>query len=165
MPLNLVAKAFQEAMLPALVVLNCGDTPWGRWATDWILCRSDYCARTSIARGTQVVVFYLDDQLAGFGSLGPTPRNVHKVRPLGMIPQLGLDIRFQHYPPDSEWPDRVSTAIVLHLLALAREQRYNGVVLQVHIDNRGARKLYDRIGFVPYKDPDDKNYQLMVVKL
>ncbi len=162
-PLNLVAKDFQEALLPALAKIDCGNTPWGKWATDWILCRSQSCALTSIEKGTQVLVYYLDDEPIGFGSIGPTSRIVEGVRPLAIIPQIGLDVNFQRFPPDCEWPNRLSTRILLDLLSRAFEQDYLGVVLSVHTDNKGARKLYDRVGFCPKGEPGNE-YQLMFIR-
>jgi ribosomal protein S18 acetylase RimI-like enzyme len=165
MPLTF--EPFVPADVANLGSFDCGDTLGGRMATEWIFCRNDQnSASTSIQRGTRVWL-YRDDtgNIVGFGSLGPTSRQIAGFTPpIAVIPQFGVDVRFHQMPAGSEWRDRYSAQIFSDLLCKARELGYRSVFLLVHKDNH-AINLYRKFGFVDAGTPPKHDYLPMIVKL
>jgi hypothetical protein len=67
-PHQLYAIEFSEADKTRLAGFSCGDEPWSRHVTEWIL-GSDVL--DSMKRGTRVWLFETEGgEVVGFGSLG-----------------------------------------------------------------------------------------------
>ena len=144
-PHQLYAVPFTEADQARLAGFSCGEEPWARHVSEWIL-GSDVL--DSMKRGTRVWLFETAaGEIVGFGSVGtsrwrwPPPDGTRT--PIVLIPMLGVAERFYGKPPDREW--RYSRQIMGHLIAeaqnLACDRRDDAVsgprwlVLMVHRDN------------------------------
>lgn len=157
-PNQLYAVEFTEADQARLVGFSCGDDPWSRHVSEWIL-GSDVL--DSMKKwGTRVWLFETaQGEVVGFASVGttvwrwPPPDGARTT--VVLIPMLGLDTRFHGQPSDPNW--RYSRQIMSHLLAegerIAREwtgdveKKPQWLVLMVHRDNARAIRLYEQCGF------------------
>jgi ribosomal protein S18 acetylase RimI-like enzyme len=156
-PHQLYAIDFTEADQARLVGFSCGDEPWSKHVTEWIL-GSDVLE--SMKRGTRVWLFETAQaEIVGFGSVGtsvwqwPPPKGERTT--IVLIPMLGVDARFRGQPPDPDW--RYSRQLMAHLIAegqrVAREwsgdaeKEPNWLVLMVHQDNARAIHFYEQCGF------------------
>jgi hypothetical protein len=115
-PYQLYADELTEDDRSELLNLNCGEDPWSRAATEWMLGSEVW---DSIERhGTRVWLYQNDkDVIVGFGSRGVTRRRWPppdgSYSNLLIIPMLGIDHRFQGQPPDPQ--RRFSSQILSHL--------------------------------------------------
>jgi len=167
MPADIVARTFDAACLPELAGFDCGPDQFGTIATDWIRCTdpSD-CALQAIAeRQTEVILYSTPGGvLVGYGSLGRTTRRIKKVEEIwSIIPHIGIDHAFRGCPTGAAWQDRYAATIMVDLMALAREHGTPTLMLKVHCDNQPARKLYDRLGFMPLGGPNAEGYETMII--
>lgn len=165
MSFQLFADPFTQADQSEMAGLHCGDEPSARAATAWTTGSDVLDSMAN--RETRVWVFRnQDDEIVGFGSLGPTrwkwpPPDGDYTRLL-MIPQLGIDARFHGQPPDPEW--RYSNQVMRHLIHEAQawaadirktrppKKHVKLLILQVHKDNTPARRLYEKFEFVAMPD-------------
>jgi ribosomal protein S18 acetylase RimI-like enzyme len=167
-PHQLYAVPFTEAGQARLVLagFSCGDEPWARAATEWILGPdvSDSITR----RGTAVWLFELADrQVVGFASLGKTrwkwPLPDGTYTNLAYIPMVGLAQPFRGQPPDPDW--RYADQIMGHLVDQARQlatgwpDDAKWLVLVVHPDNLRAIQFYQRCGLELIPDAGRKDGQ------
>lgn len=178
MSFQLFADPFTKADQLEMAGLHCGDEPFARAATAWIT-GSD--AIDSISQYGSRVWVYRDESEAvvGFGSLGKTrwqwPPPSSDYTRLLMIPQLGIDVRYRGYPHDPEW--RFSNQIMRHLIYEAQQwaseirqehppkKHVSLLILQVHKDNRAAKRLYEKFGFVVTPGFERKGHLAMSHKL
>jgi hypothetical protein len=116
-PNQLYAIEFTEADQARLVGFSCGDEPWSRHVTEWIL-GSDVL--DSMKRGTRVWLFETEQgETVGFASIGtsewrwPPPKGSKTT--IVLVPMLGIDIRYRGKPPEPEW--RYSRQLMSHLIA------------------------------------------------
>lgn len=166
-PHQLYAIEFTEADQARLVGFSCGDEPWSKHVTEWILGSE---VHDSMKRGTRVWLFETaQSEVVGFGSVGtsvwrwPPPRGERTT--IVLIPMLGVDARFRGQPPDPQW--RYSRQLMSHLIAegqrMAREwsgdaeQKPNWLVLMVHQDNARAICFYEQCGFEVIPDVIRRN--------
>lgn len=156
-PNQLYAFDFTEADQDRLVGFSCGDDPWSRHVSEWVLGSDVF---DSMERGTRVWIFETEDEeIVGFGSVGKSmwrwpPPDGAKTTVI-LIPMLGIDVRFHGKPEDPEW--RYSRQIMGHLIAegcrLAEEvneksgQKPQWLVLMVHRENKRAIQFYENCGF------------------
>lgn len=175
-PYQLYADEFTEGDHAELIHFNCGDDPWSRAATEWMLGTE---VRASIEKyGTRAWLYRNDkDVIVGFGSLGTTRRRWPPPNGgycnLLIIPMLGIDYRFHGQPPDPH--PRYSNQIVSHLrfeaIRLVACHRESGratlplLTLYVHRDNLRAIRLYKKFGFVEEPAGLRGNLSLMIQKL
>ena len=116
-PHQLYAVEFTEADQARLAGFSCGDESWSRHVTEWI--RGSEVLDSIKRWGTRVWLFEMEQgEVVGFGSVGTS---VWQWQPPGgpkttvvLIPMLGIDIRYQGYPPEPEW--RYSRQIMAHLV-------------------------------------------------
>lgn len=158
-PYQLYADELTDDDRADLPYLNCGEEPWSRAATEWVLGSDVW--QSMQKHGTRVWLYRNDSNVVvGFGSLGiarrrwPPPNG--ECSNLLIIPMIGLDYRFQGQPPDKQF--RYSNQIVSHLrfeaIQLLDEHSMAGrstlplLSLYVHRDNRRAVRLYEKSGFV-----------------
>lgn len=156
-PHQLYAVEFTEADQARLVGFSCGDEPWSKHVTEWIL-GSDVL--DSMKRGTRVWLFETAaGEVVGFGSIGtsvwrwPPPGGERAT--IVLIPMLGIDVRFRGEPADPDW--RYSRQLMGHLLAEGQEiargwsgdtaRKPQWLVLMVHRDNARAIRFYKQCGF------------------
>jgi ribosomal protein S18 acetylase RimI-like enzyme len=156
-PHQLYAIEFTEADQARLVGFSCGDEPWSRHVTEWIL-GSDVL--DSMKRGTSVWLFETEHgEVVGFGSVGtsewrwPPPKGSKTT--IVLVPMLGIDIRYRGKPPEPEW--RYSRQLMSHLIAEGQrkarewtgdaEEKPQWLVLMVHRDNARAIRFYEQCGF------------------
>jgi GNAT superfamily N-acetyltransferase len=175
-PYQLYADELADDDRAELVHLNCGNEPWSRAATEWLLGSEVW---DSIQKhGTRVWLYRNDsDAIVGFGSLGMTRR---KWPPLSddylnllIIPMLGVDHRFHGQPPDPRF--RYANQIVGHLrfeaIQLIDSHGKAGrstlplLSLYVHRENRRAIRLYERFGFVAEPSAARGDLHLMIQRL
>lgn len=116
-PHQLYAFDFTEADQERLVGFSCGDEPWSRHVTEWILGSS---VLDSLKRGNRVWLFETAEAtVVGFGCLGisqwrwPPPDGQRTT--LVLLPMLGIDARFRGVPAEPQW--RYSRQIMSHLVA------------------------------------------------
>ncbi len=157
-PHQLFADEFAGDDVRELIHFDCGDEPWAKAATEWII-GSDVWESIN-KRGTKVWLYRNNaGVVVGFGSLGTTRRPWPP--PDGgfcqflLIPMLGIDAKFRGQPPDLRF--RFSHQIIKHLrheaeLLLARHHQESRntlplLALLVHPDNIRAIALYKRFGF------------------
>jgi ribosomal protein S18 acetylase RimI-like enzyme len=156
-PHQLYAVPFTEADQARLVGFSCGQEPWSRHVSEWIL-GSDVL--DSMKKGTRVWLFETEaKEVVGFGSLGTSrwnwpPPDGSKAT-IVLIPMLGIAERFHGQPPDLEW--RYSRQIMGHLIAEAQKLALAGaakaagepqwLVLMVHRDNARAIRFYEQCGY------------------
>jgi ribosomal protein S18 acetylase RimI-like enzyme len=156
-PHQLYAVEFTKADQDRLVGFSCGDEPWSKHVTEWIL-GSDVLE--SMKRGTRVwLVETVDGMVVGFGSLGTSvwqwpPPNGERTT-IVLTPMLGIDVRFRGQPPDRDW--RYSRQLMSHLISEGRQlvrewsgdptKKPNWLVLMVHQDNARAIHFYEQCGF------------------
>jgi len=160
-PRLLQVLPFGEELFDVVKTFGCGAEPWEAEVADWIKRRNG--ALRQVSRGRCLVWLYFtdEDDLVGYGSLGPhdwvwpdlnsPPRTTHH------IPYMGVDARYQREPSDEppEW--RYSSQIIRHLLGQAiREADENPsreriLGLYVHPANTRAIRFYERVGFQPYE--------------
>lgn len=175
-PYQLYADELTEEDRSELIHLNCGDAPWSRAATEWILGSDVW---ESIEKYNTNVWLYRNDSdvIVGFGSLGLTRRRWPPpdggFTNLLIIPMLGLDYRFHGQPPSPN--ERYSSQVVSHLryeaLRLFDSHQNAGrttlphLSLWVHRDNRKAIRLYEKFGFVTEPDGARGDQLLMVQTL
>ncbi len=155
-PYQLYAVEFTEADQARLVGFSCGDEPWSKHVTEWIL-GSDVI--DSMKRGTRVWLFETEQgKVIGFGSVGtsewqwPPPRGSKTT--IVLIPMLGISVRFRGEPRDPDW--RYSHQLMSHLIAEGQgkarewtgdaEKKPQWLVLMVHRDNARAIRFYERCG-------------------
>jgi hypothetical protein len=157
-PHQLFADELVRDDVGELIQFKCGDEPWAKAATEWIIGSDVW---ESIRKhGTKVWLYRnVAGVVVGFGSLGITRRKWPP--PDGgycnflFIPMLGLDVHFHGQPPDPQF--RCSHQILAHLrheaILLLAEHRENSrntlplLALLVHPDNARAISLYRRFGF------------------
>jgi hypothetical protein len=157
-PYQLYADKLTPHDRAELLHLNCGEEPWSRAATEWML-GSDVWESIE-KRNTQVWLYRNDsDVIVGFGSLGLTRRRwpppAGGYSNLLIIPMLGIDHRFHGQPPDPR--HRYSNQIVSHLrheaIQLFELHQKVGrstlplLTLFVHRENIRAIRLYEKFGF------------------
>lgn len=174
-PYQLYADEFTEEDLSELLDLDCGNEPWSRAATEWILGTDKW---DSIQKhGTRVWLYRNDTVVVGFGSLGITRRRWPPPNGgycnLLIIPMLGIDHRFHGQPPDPH--PRYSHQIVSHLRfeaiqLIASHQESDRTTLPllslyVHRENTRAIRLYEKFGFVEEKGGMRGNLLMMIQKL
>jgi ribosomal protein S18 acetylase RimI-like enzyme len=172
-PHQLYAVAFTEADQARLVGFSCGDEPWARHVTEWIL-GSDVLDSMQ-KHGTRVWLFETaTGDIVGFGSVGtsvwrwPPPGGARTT--LVMIPMLGIDARFRGQPSDPLW--RYSRQIMEHLLAEAQQialgwpgdaaSKPQWLVLMVHRDNARAIQFYEQCGFELIPGVERRNDHLVM---
>jgi ribosomal protein S18 acetylase RimI-like enzyme len=156
-PYQLYAVEFTEADRARLVGFSCGDEPWSKHVSEWIL-GSDVL--DSMKRGTRVWLFETaEGDIVGFGSVGtsqwrwPPPDGARTT--IVLLPMLGIDVRYRGLPPDPAW--RYSRQMMAHLVAegqrIAREwsgeaeKKPQWLVLMVHRENARAIRFYEQCGF------------------
>lgn len=159
----LFADEFTIADQPFLAGLHCGDEPWSRAATEWIVVSE---VMDSIEQHqTQVWIYRnseADDAIVGFSSLAATgwskwpPPDGKRSRRL-YIPQLGIDQKYRGKPRSQEY--RYSNQIMEHLIGQAKKiaeqireekpvkKHVELLTLRVHRENAAAQKVYQRYGF------------------
>lgn len=168
---ELAAQRFDESRLALVADLDCGDDKFGQVATDWIRCveESDSALSDIRNRGTQVWLYYENEGsgLVGFGSVGTTTRkHRRRTQTWAVIPHIGIDVAFRQCPEGAPWNERYSAQIMLHLIQLAKSLSTDDkLLLYVHTENFGARKLYDRLGFTALGQPNPHQYQKMMLSL
>lgn len=175
-PYQLYADELSDEDRADLLNLNCGDDPWSRAATEWMLGSDVW--ESMQKHGTRVWLYRNDsDIVVGFGSLGITRRKwpppSGEYSNLLMIPMLGVDYRFHGQPPDPRY--RYANQIVSHLrfeaIQLLEEHLQAGrstlplLCLYVHRDNRRAIRLYEKFGFVAEPSAARGELLLMIQKL
>ena len=137
-------------------------------ATDWIRCvePKDCAIQAMSQKGTAVFLYHEPNgALIGFGSLGKTYRTVKSVKhEWSIVPHIGISKLFQKQPAECEWHDRYAALLMADLMTRARTHGTSILVLYVHKDNFGARKLYDRLGFKPLGQSNEAGYQKMFVQ-
>lgn len=154
---QLYAVPFSPLDQARLADFSCGEEPWSRHVSEWLL-GSDVIA--SMSRGTRVWLFETAaKEIVGFGSLGTSrwswpPPDGNKTT-IALIPMLGIAQRFQGEPPDPEW--RYSRQIMGHLIAEAKRLASvdatadapppQWLVLMVQRDNARAIRFYEQCGF------------------
>ena len=97
------AESFDATKLPLLANFDCGIDVFGKIATDWIKCVDPADSalssmRESQSRGlfTEVYLYFEENELLGFGSVGTTTRQLKREQQLwSIIPHVGIDIRFR----------------------------------------------------------------------
>lgn len=175
-PYQLYADELTDDDRAELINLNCGDEPWSRTATEWMLGSDVW---KSIEKHRTRVWLYRNgsDVIVGFGSLGTTRRKwpppSGDYSNLLIIPMLGIDCQFQGKPPDPR--HRYSHQILSHLrheaIQLLDEHVNAGrstlplLCLYVHRDNHRAIRLYERFGFVADPSAARGDLLLMIQKL
>lgn len=175
-PFQLYADDLTEDDRSELVYLDCGDEPWSRAATEWIVGSEVW---NSIRKYQTRVWLYRNDAgvIVGFGSLGttrrrwPPPGGNHAN--LLIIPMLGIDHRFHGQPVDAKF--RYSNQALAHIrfeaIEMLQSHRKAGrttlplLSLFVHRDNRRAIRLYEKSGFVPEPSAARGDLVLMIQKL
>src|SRR5664279_1072742 len=99
---TLVAVEFNQALLTELAGFDCGAEPWAQAASAWISNPLEFDGALKSIRdhGSTVWLFYLEDALVGFGSLGPWRyrTNDGKLETIGYIPQIAVGVSFQGEP-------------------------------------------------------------------
>lgn len=175
-PYQLYADELTEDDRSELIDFDCGQEPWARAATEWLL-GSDVWESIK-KRGTRVWLYRTESNVVvGFGSLGVTRRRWPppdgSYGNLLIIPMLGLDYRFHGQPPDPA--KRFSSQIVGHLRyeakrLLAEHQDPSRettplLVLYVHKDNLAAIRLYQKFGFTVEVKASRNDLLLMIQKL
>jgi ribosomal protein S18 acetylase RimI-like enzyme len=171
-PHQLYAVDFTEADQARLAGFSCGDEPWSKHVTEWIL-GSDVL--DSMERGTRVWLFETEQgDIVGFGSVGtsrwkwPPPEGAPTN--IVLIPMLGIDVRFQGKPSDPEW--RYSRQIMGHLIAegqrIAQEwpesagQKPQWIVLMVRRENARAIRSYEKCGLELIPDVVRRNNHVVM---
>lgn len=175
-PYQLHADELGEDVRAELLSLNCGDEPWSRAATEWLLGSDVWNSMQKL--GTRVWL-YRDESgvIVGFGSLGTTRRKwpppSGEYANLVIIPMLGIDYRFQGKPADPRF--RYSNQILSHLqyeaIQLFESHQRAGrstlpvLMLYVHRDNARAIRLYEKFGFIAEPAAARGDLLLMIQKL
>lgn len=156
-PNQLYAVEFTEADQARLVGFSCGDEPWSRHVTEWIL-GSDVL--DSMKRGTRIWLFETEQgEKVGFASIGtstwrwPPPDGAKTT--VVLIPMFGIDVRYRGQPREPDW--RYSRQIMAHLVSEGQRiasawpgdpvARPQWLVLMVHRDNSRAIRFYEQCGF------------------
>jgi GNAT superfamily N-acetyltransferase len=170
MPSALFAKAFTQDLVASLGEFNFGSGVFATNAAAWLRCtEAGNSALSSIERGTDVWLYFMDDEsqaFVGFCSLGPTGRDLADVpKPIAMIPQFAVCQKFHGFPPGEIWENRISAQIMRDILRRARELSYRGLTLWVHHANTTANLLYTRMGFKPLPVKQKHGYALMGLTL
>jgi hypothetical protein len=175
-PYQLYADELTENDQSELIDFDCGQEPWARAATEWLLGSEVW--ESIKKRGTRVWLYRTESNvIVGFGSLGVTRRRWPppdgSYGNLPIIPMLGLDDRFRGQPPDPA--KRYSSQIVSHLRYEAKrllaENQDSGrettplLVLYVHKDNHAAIRLYEKFGFSVEVKASRNDLLLMIQKL
>ncbi len=170
------SEPFDATRLPLLVSFDCrknsSDTDiHGKLATDWIKCVDPNDSPLgpipdphNVGLVTETFLYFDDDLLVGFGSVGTTTRTVKReVQIWSIIPHIGVDHRFCKNSVD--WKQRYSALIMVHLIGHARAYNTPRLLLYVHINNPAARKLYDRLAFSALGGPNKKDLQPMYIDM
>lgn len=156
-PYQLYAVGFSKADHARLAGFSCGEEPWSRHVTEWIL-GSDVL--DSMVRGTHVWLFETErGEIVGFGAVGmstwhwPPPKGSRTT--IVLIPMFGIDVRYRGEPPEPDW--RYSRQVMSHLIAEGqrRVHEWTGdaddkpqwLVLMVHRENTRAIRFYEKCGF------------------
>ena len=175
-PFQLYADELSDEDRADLLHLNCGDEPWSRAATEWMLGSDVW--ESMRKHGTRVWLYRNDSNVVVcFGSLGITRRKwpppSGDYSNLLLIPMLGIDYRFQGQPPDPR--HRYSNQMVSHLrfeaIQLLDAHLKAGrstlplLCLYVHRDNRRAIRLYEKFGFDAEPSAARGELLLMIQKL
>ncbi len=175
-PYQLHADEFTEDDRSELINLNCGDEPWARAATQWMIGTE---VRDSIEKYRTRVWLYRNDQgvIVGFGSLGTTRRRWPPpdggYTNLLIIPMLGIDYHFHGQPPDPQ--QRFSNQILSHLryeaIQFIKSDQDSGrltlplLLLYVHRENGRAIRLYEKFGFIAEPAGARGDLLIMIQKL
>jgi GNAT superfamily N-acetyltransferase len=178
MPSFLRKIPFAEDLLPAVQTFVCGNQPWELPLAVWIKAGPDVETGALFEmrkrRGKLQVWLHVNDknELVAYSSLGesnwrwPTPRDLRI--PLSIIPNVAIQKQFQGQPADLP---RYSSQILEHLIFEARQHTNRQPLLGLYVDPRNAAaiKVYQRTGFVDFRDrtdPDDGiTYKGMILKL
>lgn len=160
--------------LPEVQTFSCGTAIYETEISDWIK-RADGALKET-AKGTQVWLYYFDEDLVGFGSLCAAPWKLPSEfasqLPINLIPVVGVQTVF-HGKPEGPREGRFASQIMNHLKfeAAKRTDRLPLLGLFVHPQNERAIRFYQREGFLEYDEEfdfdDEKNvaYRGMIIKL
>lgn len=165
----LYARVFDDSRLSDVANLDCGDSKFGKLATDWIQCvnPADSALQSIKDRGTEVFLYYREDtdQIIGFGSVGTTPRkNRRGEETWSIIPHVGLHKDFHGEPAGLPWDKRYFTAVMLDLIGRCEQHGTTTLLLYVDVDNVRAQRAYARLNFENHHTPHN-GLQKMVVTL
>lgn len=155
---QLFADELTTGDVSSLIDFNCGDEPWAKAATEWIIGSDVW--ESMKERKTRVWLYRnAADVVVGFGSLGFTRRRWPP--PDGghcnflFIPMLGIDRCFRGQPPEERF--RYSHQILSHLryeagklLTVHQTEKRSTLpllALLVHQNNARAIRLYEKFGF------------------
>ena len=159
MPDTLLQQPFSHKFLDEVAEFFCGSDPWDLAQSTWI---RDTALSSMETRGTKVWLYYNTlDQLVGFGSLGITRRRFPppggEYVQLSIIPSLAIKVEFQGRP---EEPPRYSHQIMQDLLAKARLQNTEQLMLDVHRKNSKAIAFYMNFDFVQIGDVHNEHIKM-----
>ena len=156
--------SFRAARLAEVQEIDCGDTPCGVDASNWIKGPLDSPRSTALKDmqqfNTEVWLYKTEtNELVGFASLGGTWWNIgsrkDKKKYINIIPWIGLDTKFWQKPKGAEPNDRYSMLILDDIISEtdSHKDREPFIGLLVHRANIPAIKLYNRADFVPHQSP------------
>lgn len=172
--LSKVAFTADSIRLPEVQTFTCGTAIYETEISNWIKLTDG--ALKEIAEGTQVWLYYYNEDLVGYGSLCAArwklPSEFASQLPINLIPAVGVQTAF-HGKPEGPPQRRFASQIVNHLKfeAASRTDRLPLLGLFVHPQNDKAIRFYRREGFLEYDEVFDfgfKNdvvYPAMIMKL
>jgi hypothetical protein len=137
---------FTAEMLPLVQDFDCGSDPWCGELNKWI--KSGEAIADKDALGTQVWLYMRGKIVIGYGSVGTTRRPFNgSWKNVVLIPMVAIQRHFHGRPRWAEKDERYSGQIMNHLLNEALQYRLADLILYVHPQNIGAKKLYTKFGF------------------
>jgi GNAT superfamily N-acetyltransferase len=144
---RLVAVEFTATSAP-LSGFSCGIEEWHLELNEWICTQKVLDSITQ--RGTKVWVYYLNNDIVGYGSLGVTerpPPPPGKNRRFSIIPYLAVQTTYHGQPYGALRDDKFAGQIMNDLILKARQLGHPQLILYVHPKNDQAKAFYDKFGF------------------